>query len=610
MVTAQRREEALQEVPAAVSAFSQETLRMQRLETGSDLLKAIPNVNFSRGNFGGYNFSIRGIGTKLVATGADPAIGVHVNNVPLGAATLGDSNFLDVERVEVLRGPQGTQFGRNTTGGLVNVITAKPKDLFEAEASGEIGNYDNRRLSGFLNVPLGDMFAVRLAGQYFKRDGFGDNLTSGQDIDGRDMWSTRATVSFHPNDRLRSYLMWEHFKEDDNRTQVGKQLCIKDLGRTTVGGVPTTGLGGSTQSFFSQGCAVGDLRGQAGLGSVNSSATLGGGIGNLTGLITGDAYAGKVQDHDLRSIESALNPVYQNRSDSVIFNIEFDLTDTLNLSYTGSYSEGKFFNQNDYNRMQPSTTFNVTPFSPGGFFNDPQVGLSNQFRTFQVGVSDGEARSHELRLQSNYGGRFEFSLGATYQKGETTTDLYVLSNTLTAAAVATNLGAGCPAVGGRTGCIAVDQKPIPDGSGGNYFDSRTDYRLTSTAGFGEASYKLTDELKATVGLRYTHDKKWAQPYSPGLLVPNNLGTIPLPYTQQATFSEWTGRFNLEWSPQLSFTNQTMVYGSYARGYKGGGFNPPQSPGQELFPKTYDPEFIDAFEVGTKNTLLDGRMVLN
>ena len=80
VVTAQRREQALQDVPAAVSAFSEESLKAQRIETGSDLLKAIPNVNFSRANFGGFNFQIRGIGTKLVATSADAAIGVHVNN--------------------------------------------------------------------------------------------------------------------------------------------------------------------------------------------------------------------------------------------------------------------------------------------------------------------------------------------------------------------------------------------------------------------------------------------------------------------------------------------------------------------------------------------------
>jgi len=615
VVTAQRRQEALQDVPAAVSAFSEESLRMQRLETGQDLLRAIPNVNFSRANFGGYNFQIRGIGTKLVATSADAAIGVHVNNVPLGASTLADSNFYDVERIEVLRGPQGTQFGRNTTGGLINVITAKPTDTFGGQVTGEVGNYDNRRLTGVVNLPLGEMFALRVAGTYFERDGFGDNLLTGRDIDGRELWSSRVTLSFKPNDRVRSYFMWEHFDEDDNRTQVGKQLCIKDPGRTSVGGVPTTGAGGSTQNVFSQGCALGDLRTPAGLGTLNSAATLGGGLGNLTGLITGDAYAGRTQDPDLRSIESAFDPTYRNRFDAYIFNLEADLSEAISVSYTGSYSKGRSFQRADYNRVAPGTTFNITPLTPDGFFDDPQVGRSNQFRTFQIGAAQGRQWTHELRMQSDFGGPFEFSLGVTRQQSKSRSDLYVVSNTLTAVAVGLynlNLLAplGCPPQGGAgLPCVLVDPNEIPDGSGGNYFDNRTDYRVKSTAGFGEASYAFSDELKLTAGLRFTQDRKRAQPYAPGLFIPGGLGVTPLA-KQRATFEEFTGRLNLEWTPQLDFTDRTLVYASYSRGYKGGGFNPPQTPGQELFPTTYAPEFIDAYEIGTKNTLLGGRMLLN
>ncbi|MDB5472050.1 MAG: TonB-dependent receptor [Caulobacter sp.] len=613
VVTTQRREEALQDVPVAVSAFNEEGLKEQRIETGADLLRAIPNVNFSRANFGGYNFQIRGIGTKLVATSADAAIGVHVNNVPLGSSTLADSNFYDVERIEVLRGPQGTQFGRNTTGGLINIITAKPEGDFSASLTGEVGNYGNRRANGYINVPIGDMFAVRAAGSWVTRDGFGENVLLNQDIDGRDLWSGRLTVAFNPTDKVDAYLMWEHFEEDDNRTQVGKQLCIKDPGRTTVGGVPTTGLGGSTQNYFSQGCAMGDLRGPAGLGTLNSAATLGGGLGVLTGLITGDAYAGKVQDPDLRNIESAFQPVYQNEFDAWILNVNIDLTDSLQLSYTGAHSESESFTKSDYNRVAPSQTFNVTPLSPGGFFNDPQVGNANRFRTFQFGVGEGEQTSHELRLQSSLDGAWNFSLGASYQSSEVTTDLYVTSNTLTAVAVGlynlTILAPFCPPNGGPANCVLVDPNPIPTGEGGNYFDSRTDYSIESRAAFGEVNLDVTDEWRLTVGLRYTQDRKRAQPYAPALFVPGNTGVAPLAI-QQVTFDEWTGRTNLEWSPDLAFTDKTLLYFSYSRGYKGGGFNPPQTPGQELFPTSYQPEFINALEFGAKNVLMDGRMVLN
>src|SRR5215217_410020 len=618
VVTAQRREQALQDVPIAVSAFSGEGLKEQRIDTGQDLLFAVPNVNFSRANFGGFNFQIRGIGTKLAATSADAAIGVHVNNVPTGASTLADSNFFDVERIEVLRGPQGTQFGRNTTGGLVNIITAKPTDDFSAAITGELGNFNSQRANGYVNIPLGDMFAFRAAGSYSKRDGFGDNVVTGNDIDGRDLWASRLTLAFNPTDTFSAYLMWEHFEEEDNRTQVGKQLCIKDPGRTSVGGVSTTGLGGSTQAYFSQGCAMGDINGKAGLGTINTAATLGGGLGNISGLITGDANAGKFQIPDLRNIESAIDPIYRNQFDGIIFNASWDILDTMNLSYTGSHTESEGFQRADYNRVTPSTTFNNTFLSPGGFFDDPQVGLSNQFRTVQFGMGESEQNTHEIRLQSSFEGPFNFSAGASYQKTKARTELYVTGNTLTAVARATNAGTGfdpasplfgmfCPIDGGPAYCVLVDQNPIPDGSGGNYFASITDYQVESYAMFGEASYEFSDTFRITAGLRRTEDHKKAQPYAPNLFIRG--GAAPLAQ-QRVTFEEITGRLNLEWTPEVSFTDRSLFYGSYARGYKGGGFNPPQTPGQELFPLAYEPEFIDAFEIGSKNTLLGGKMVLN
>jgi outer membrane receptor protein involved in Fe transport len=116
VVTAQRKEEALQDVPIAVSAFDQNTLEKARIEGGPNLVLAVPNVNFSKGNFTGYNFQIRGIGSKLVAASGDAGTGIHLNNAPLIANNLFETEFYDMERVEVLRGPQGTLYGRNATG--------------------------------------------------------------------------------------------------------------------------------------------------------------------------------------------------------------------------------------------------------------------------------------------------------------------------------------------------------------------------------------------------------------------------------------------------------------------------------------------------------------
>ena len=171
VVTAQKKEEALQDVPIAVSAFSQDSLQAQKIDGGPNLQQAIPNVTFAKGNFtNSFNFAIRGIGNKAVGVSTDGGVGVHENNAPLQSGNLFDAEFFDVERVEVLRGPQGTLYGRNATGGLVNIITAKPTDTFGAEITGEIGNYNTRKLRGMINMPLvGDKLAIRVAGNWLNR---------------------------------------------------------------------------------------------------------------------------------------------------------------------------------------------------------------------------------------------------------------------------------------------------------------------------------------------------------------------------------------------------------------------------------------------------------
>src|SRR5262249_7837414 len=166
VVTAQKRREQIQDVPIAISAFNADALQAQKIEGGFDLLKAIPNVTFSKNNFSGYNFSIRGIGTKAISVTTDPGVAVEFNDTPLIRNRLFEQEYFDVERVEVLRGPQGTLHGRNATAGVINVLSNKPDlDVFDGQIKGEVGNFHTKRLSGFVNVPLiEDVLAARFAG--------------------------------------------------------------------------------------------------------------------------------------------------------------------------------------------------------------------------------------------------------------------------------------------------------------------------------------------------------------------------------------------------------------------------------------------------------------
>lgn len=646
VVTAQRQAEALQDVPIAVSAFDQNALEKSKIDGGPNLVLAVPNVNFSKSNFTGYNFQIRGIGTKLTAASGDAGTGIHLNNAPLIANNLFETEFYDMERVEVLRGPQGTLYGRNATGGVVNLITAKPVDTFQANARAEYGNYNSIKLRGMVNMPLGDTFAVRLAGNYLKRDGYGENLATGNDADDRDLWAARATISFTPSDRFRSWLLLDHFEEHDNRSRIGKQFCTKDPGPASIGGMAYSADPNRAQiqrGFFSQGCLESSLYDPSALGTVNSQGTLGGLFGSLAGFQTGDAYAGKVQTSDVRDIESLFDPIYKSKTDIYEFNAEFDVTDNVTMNWMSAYTFYKLYTRQDYNRYLPSTTFNATPnpcnfftapcrtptgpdvpaplyagiyglLFPGGVIGDPQNGPQNRFTTSDISSAYTEQWSHEVRFQSNFDGPFNFNVGGLLTKYTSTGDYFVMFNTGTGFYQMQNaLTAGNPAAANCTsgaGCVAIDPSADPTRLGHNYYDNYGPYKLVSYAAFGELYWQMSDTFKWTLGLRYTVDDKEVQAHETSLGEPG-AGPIPIGL-RKVKFKEPTGRFGFDWKPELGFTDDTLIYAFYARGYKAGGINPSFSPGVGIVPvsPTFEPEFIDSFEIGTKNTLLDGTLQVN
>jgi outer membrane receptor protein involved in Fe transport len=639
VVTAQKKEEALQDVPIAVSAFNQDALEKSKIDGGPNLVLAVPNVNFSKGNFTGYNFQIRGIGSKLVSGSGDAGTGIHLNNAPLIANNLFETEFYDMERVEVLRGPQGTLYGRNATGGVVNLITAKPTDTFAANIRGEYGNYNTWKARGMINVPLGDMFAARLAGAYLKRDGFGKNLVTGNGADDRELYAARATLAFNPTDKFQAWALWDHFEEDDNRSRIGKQICSKDIGPANVGGVGySTAAGGLIgqieRGFFGQGCRATSLYAADALGTVNSQATLGGLFGALAGFQTGDAYAGKMQTPNIRDIESTFDPQYKSKTDIYEFNAVLEVAENVTLNWLSAYTYYKLTTRQDYNRYTPSVPFNTTPnpvnvfaavpgyagiyagLFPGGVVNDPQNGPFNRFATSDISSAYTQQWSHELRLQSNYDGPFNYNVGGIITRFQGTGDYFVMFNTGTGYYQVNNLltsgNANCTS---GPACVAIDPKKDPTRLGHNYYDNYGPYDLTSYAAFGELYWKMAENFKWTLGLRYTVDKKRVENHSVTLGTPGS-GIGPPSAGQEAIlrakFSEPTGRFGFDWKPATGFTDETLIYGFYARGYKAGGLNPAFSPGIGIVPisPTFKPEFIDSFEAGTKNTLLNGTLQVN
>ena len=677
IVTAQKREESIQDVPIAVSAFSAETLDAMKIEGGSELMRAIPNVSFSKGNFSMYNFSIRGIGTKAISASSDPAVAVSFNNTPLIRNRLFEQEYLDVNRVEVLRGPQGTLYGRNATAGVVNMIPNLPGPDFDAMLKAEAGNYGSVRGQMMVNIPITDTFWVRAAASMTKREGFDHNTFLDTKVNGRDLYSTRLSAAWEPSDRFNANLIWEHFGEDDNRSRTGKQLCTRDPGPTRVGAqaVPNS----ITQNRLSQGCLPGGLYGDAAYGTPNggsfahwyqaSQIIIGtlqsvpgfGANSTLTAVDgTKDPYQGVVQSKSLREIATSYDPKFRASNDVVQLNLEYELSEGVTFYSQTAYSKDDYFSTQDYSRFVSNPIFadSTVPLrrvnkplptnytSPGGYYNDPQLGRSNRLLSADLSQSDNSQFTQEFRASSNFDGVFNFNIGANYLDFKTEDNYYVFNNLFSYIAeyfynrdnnltVLSTIGfatiqcdASSPA---NKECVYVDYSRISNlaGDGHNYFRSRNLVNTRSYGVFGEAYWEVAPSLRLTAGLRYTDDTKETTPIPSQLLLGASMSGVPglmsggyvnrgYPEGKKVKQS-WqavTGRFVADWKPDLALTDDTLIYASYSRGYKGGGMNPPRVDINPLviqylpLAESFEPEYLNAFELGTKNTLYDGRVRFN
>ncbi len=683
VVTSSKIKGDIQTVPIAITALSQEQLTSRQIAGGPDLVKEVPNLTFTKTNFTGYSIQIRGIGTQAISVATDPAVAVAFNDIPFIRNHFFEQEFYDVNQVEVVRGPQGTLYGRNATAGVVNLISAKPTDQFEAMVSADWGNYSNRRYEGMVNIPISDdRIDLRVAGEWTKRDGYTRDALTGGQVDGRNLWSTRVTLGMKPSENVHAYLVWEHFQESDDRMRTAKQLCNYDPGPDQVGPINKTFTVGypiattfhpgeyvatdrGARAVLSQGCLPASLYSPESFDTPNGDSlpivygVQWGGF-NLAGgplMLGSDPYASDVQSRNLRVIETAIKPVYQAKNDTVEFNVDYAVTPSLTFTSQTGYNHDFLGSIEDFNRFSSNSGVFFTSasqpnpdlygdghtgvlFTPGGIFCDPQLGCSDRF----VGVDLSQERawqfSQEFRVASSFKGPFNFSVGGNYLHYETLEDYYVFLNLLSLESrFQDDLGGGYSGATSNGVCYGTameliipsrksgsvplgdcpytDPSPLVpgfDGQGHNYFRSENPYVLNSYAGFGEAYYQVRPDLKLTAGLRWTSDHKHF------LEIPSQTATVgwgyPVYGAVDQQWNEWTGRAVADWTPKLDFTDQTLIYGSFSRGYKAGGANPPPPNYFSGFgsgathPLTFAPEFVNAYELGTKNTLLDGGLTLD
>lgn len=214
IVTAQKRSESVQRIPLAVSAISGDSLQ-QRGATGLAALgQVVPGLNVSE-QVGQARLTLRGIGVDNISTGAESSVAFNQDGIFYSRSAAALASFYDVDRVEVLRGPQGTLYGRNATGGSVNIITNRPTDNLHGAVNLTVGNHETLNGEGFVSGPLSDEVSARLSFQAQHHDGYGKNLVTGSDIDNKNSQAVRTQLLLKPTDRLSVLLAGDYYRSRD-----------------------------------------------------------------------------------------------------------------------------------------------------------------------------------------------------------------------------------------------------------------------------------------------------------------------------------------------------------------------------------------------------------
>jgi len=552
IVTATRRSEALSDVPIAVSAVTGETLE----KTGATDVRALGQVAPSllvSGATSEVNFTarIRGIGTVGENPGLESSVGLFIDGVYRSRTGVGLSELGDIERVEVLRGPQGTLFGRNSTAGLINIVTKGPElGSFGGKGSVSYGNYDYWRIDGMLNAPLGDKAALRVDGVWQKRDGFIKDVTPGEpDINDRDRWLLKGQLLLEPSDTLKFRLIADYSQRNEN--------CC--------GGILLNPVRSLT-------------RGADGFPVASANTLL-----PLLQLLGANHQVAPLGQSFIR--QQATTPGVPYRSDTKDWGVSGELNwelGAVNLTSVTAYR--------DYKNAQGQDG----DFSALDILR--RTDLDRRFRLF----------TQELRLQGDaFDGRLDWLVGAYYANEKLDVDDDIkygadyqrFANCLAAASLsAANLNpasATCsnlPATSfpGFQGIAALLGAAPLNGTGNN--DSTFHQRSTNYALFTHNSFDIVrDKLTLTIGARYTHERKtlegdanFTNTLCPAI-VNSSLqalatlacvinGTAPdiVAGSPGTKFSEgqWTGTAVLSWKPDPAW----LVYASASKGYKAGGFN--------------------------------------
>jgi len=506
VVTAQRRSENLQRVAVAVTALDGNALANAGVSQPQDLSKLVPALQLSTSGGAATQITVRGVGNFAGNPYAEPAVAVNLDGVYLARSAGPNGLFYDLERVELLKGPQGTLYGRNATAGALNIITRKPTDELSASGSLEAGNYDLWRGVLALNMPLGNGAAVRVAGTLSRRDGY---LSDGY-LDDRTE-GLRAQLKAEPTDRL-SFLF----------------------------GVDYAHVGG---------------KGPAAV---------------FVPPLGGDPYLGPTRDGSNALLRGVSLAISGGTDPDLLPAFGTDgFVDAVNWGVSGKI---------DY-RFDGATLTVIPAYRRS----------DNDYRHYAAGFpvtanENSEASSLEVRLASDDAGTLRWLLGGYYFKEDLDFDLFA-----------------------NQGVAFNRTEPV--------------LNTRSLAAFGQVTLSLSDVLRLTGGLRYTHERKTQAGRNGGATpsVPDgfpgadgdffNIACAPYDATTGTCYAPLTGRLTAQrvtWKAGIEFDAgpHSLLYANVGTGFKAGGFF------GSLPPNTYRPERLTAYTIGSKNRFLDNSLQLN
>jgi iron complex outermembrane receptor protein len=586
VVTAQKRSQSLEEVPISIQAVTSEDIEKVAAENLGDLAPFVPGLVVSGSPTQPY-FSIRGIQTQNFGVGTEPSVGVYIDGIYTARSGAALLLFDDVQQVEVLKGPQGTLFGRNAAAGAISITTNQPTDQLEGMVSARLGDWGERKFEGMLNVPLSDTVALRINGVTNRNDGWQNDAATGKSLNPQDDWATRAALRWAIDSDTKVTLNWMHDQ-------------LNQPARWVVDVAPVPPAAPNLFAFLADPGAF-----------LPASPPVPSTFINPFGApVRNDA----VDNHETRHLDD----------------VSLDFTHDFGWATLTSLSDYRYFHTEN---LEDEDGTNV----PYLYFD-----TNNREKNQQYYEELRLAKSNDL---------LDWVAGVSYyqEQAEQTTDAHTNTSALDAALwnETKNTPMPFPAFAELDALLA--QFGVPLATEGLPWQEELvnrGGRYKSYAAFGDAIWHATDQIDVTIGVRYTHDEKsftWLVPPPsapqlalvlrelsaagvlqtlaasgfPTYLLTSNLVFGPTIGNDPALVGQTIGASN-SWSntsPRVvvdyKFTPKILGYASYTEGYKGGGYNSEEAPipGAVGVPRFAD-ERVRSYEAGFKAALPEERLRAN